>query len=89
MYKLVYDSATNSFHDNPKVNVKVPGFGDTSSVEYLNPGLIDTFEYFHDMVEYFVDSALGQKSTFLSKICLENIKFRQNLNFLSLYHSHL
>ena len=24
-------------------------------MEYLNPGLIDTIEYFHKIVDYFVD----------------------------------
>ena len=62
-YRLVYDPTTNSFHDNAKVNIKVPGFGDTSSVEYLNPGLIDTVEYFHDMVEYFVDRGYKRGQT--------------------------
>ena len=46
------------------MNIKVPGFGDTSSVEYLNPGLLkDTIEYFHDMVEYFVDRGYKRGKT--------------------------
>ena len=52
---MEYDPSDNTFHDNPKVHIKVPGFGDTLSVEYLNPGWIDTIEYYHEMVEYFVD----------------------------------
>ena len=54
-YRLVFDPTTDSFHDNNKVKIKVPGFGDTSSVEYLNPGLIYKRAYLNEMVDYFVD----------------------------------
>ena len=62
-YRLVYNPKTNSFHDNKKVKIKVPGFGKTSSVEYLNPGLINTFQYFHKTVDYFVDRGYKRGKT--------------------------
>ena len=62
-HRLEYDPSDNTFHDNREVHVKVPGFGDTSSVEYLSPGLIDTFEYFHKTVEYFVDRGYKRGET--------------------------
>uniref|UniRef100_A0A6A7FRB0 Group XV phospholipase A2-like n=1 Tax=Hirondellea gigas TaxID=1518452 RepID=A0A6A7FRB0_9CRUS len=34
--KLVYDSITRTTHDPRGVSVRVPGFGNTSTVEYLN-----------------------------------------------------
>ena len=55
LYRLVFDLEAQSFHDNPRVNIQVPGFGSTSGVEYLNPGLINTVQYFHKFVKYFVD----------------------------------
>ena len=35
----------------------MPGFGETSSIEYLDPSLkfFETTNYFHDMVQWFVD----------------------------------
>ena len=53
--RLKYDVSTNSYYNNSHVKIHVPGFGKTSGVEYLDPGLIDLIPYMHDMVEYFVD----------------------------------
>ena len=53
--RLRYDANTNSYHNNTEVKIHVPGFGGTSSIEYLIPGLSKSIEYFHGMVEYFVD----------------------------------
>ena len=60
---MEYDPSDNTFHDYPGVHIKVPGFGDTSSVEYLNPGFIDSFEYFHKTVKYFVDRGYKRGET--------------------------
>ncbi|XP_064389586.1 phospholipase A2 group XV-like isoform X3 [Halichondria panicea] len=60
---LRYDANTNSYHNNTKVEIHVPGFGGTSSVEYLNPGLMNTLPYFHDTVKYFVDRSYKRGKT--------------------------
>ena len=54
-HRLLYDSETNSFHNNTNVKIRVPSFGKTDGVEFLTTGFIDLLPYFHDMVEYFVD----------------------------------
>ena len=55
LYRLVYNQGAGTFQDiDDDVTIRVPGFGGTSRVEYLNPGLINTVQYFHRFVEYFV-----------------------------------
>ena len=44
-FRLVYDESTKAVKNAPGVETRVPGFGDTSSIEYL-----DT----NDLVKYFV-----------------------------------
>ncbi len=63
IFRLRYDANTNSYHNNTKVEIHVPGFGGTSSVEYLNPGLMNTLPYFHDTVKYFVDRSYKRGKT--------------------------
>ena len=58
MCRLKYDEDTRSFQNNTNVRIIVPGFGETSSVEYLSPNFIlakfKDFRYFDRLVEYFV-----------------------------------
>ena len=41
--------------NTPGVFIRVPGFGDTSSIEYLDPALSHPGEYFAPFVESLVD----------------------------------
>lgn len=53
--RLEFDNTTKQYHEIPGVEIKAPGFGDTDTVEYLDPSLkIDTTNYFHNMVDYLV-----------------------------------
>lgn len=47
----MYDEATNEYHNNEGVQVRVPGFGGTETVEYLSPHL--NISYFYKFVSYF------------------------------------
>lgn len=44
VFRLIYDSVLHSTSAPPGVNVRVPGFGQTYSVEYLDPGKRDVGE---------------------------------------------
>ena len=67
MCRLKYDESTRSFQNNTNVEIVVPGFGDTSSVEYLTPNFILTkfkdLKYFRRMVKYFVDRGYKRGKT--------------------------
>ena len=54
--RLVYDPATGKYNPPKGVQTRVPGFGQTSTVEYLDPAtpLLTFTQYFHDLVEHFV-----------------------------------
>ncbi len=44
--KLVYDNVTHTTRNNDGVDVRVPGFGNSSSVEYLDPSMNSVSVYF-------------------------------------------
>jgi len=57
--KLVYDAKTRRSRNMPGVSTRVPGWGSTSSVEYLDPSwsawlLADAGNYMHTLVEHLV-----------------------------------
>ena len=53
-----YDPSTKTFSSTEGVEIETRDFGNTSSVEFLDPSLdIELTNYFHDMVERF--SKLG------------------------------
>jgi len=57
--KLVYDNTTKSSGNVAGVTTRVPGWGSTSSVEYLDPSwsawvLADAGNYMHSLVEHLV-----------------------------------
>ena len=56
-FRLSYDSTTGEYGSAPGVETRVPGFGHTSSIEYLDPNtkFWSVTNYFHDMVKHFVD----------------------------------
>jgi lysophospholipase-3 len=50
--RLWYNSTTHTTHNTPGVDTRVPGFGDTSSVEYLDAR--GSVHYFHAIVQDLV-----------------------------------
>ena len=56
-YRLHFDSTTGEYFNAPGVETRVPGFGNTTSVENLDPTakLESKTAYFDLMVQRFVD----------------------------------
>ena len=56
LLRLIYDPATNQYNNSPSVDIRVPGFGNTSSVEYLSTDGMDVpvTAYMNELVDYFV-----------------------------------
>lgn len=52
LYRLVYDKATNTVHNAPGVETRVPGFGQTNTIEYLDTN--NLIKYFKPMVDALV-----------------------------------
>jgi hypothetical protein len=48
---MVYNASTGSFASPPGVSIRVPGFGNMSSIEYLDPSLKVVGSYFNTFVE--------------------------------------
>ena len=55
--RLQYNSTTKQYSSAPGVETRIPGFGHTFSIEYLDPNTkwFSTTNYFHNMVQHFVD----------------------------------
>ena len=52
--KLVYDPVTHRSSDNPGVETRIPGFGNTSTVEYLDPSQRFFSVYFANLVTQLI-----------------------------------
>lgn len=57
--KLVYDNRTRTTRNPDGVNLRIPGFGGTESVEWLDPSHASTGSYFHPITDMLV--SLGHK----------------------------
>ena len=55
--RLKYEPTTGEYVNNRGVETRIPDFGGTSSIEYMDPDtkFFETTDYFHDMVQWFVD----------------------------------
>lgn len=54
--KLVYDDKTRTTQSPPGVSIRIPGFGNTSTVEYVDPSQVSVTGYFNILVEEMVKS---------------------------------
>lgn len=55
--RLLYDNVSHVTHNTPGVEIRVPGFGDTPTVEWLDPFhpiFSSKFSYFNYLVEFLV-----------------------------------
>lgn len=55
--KLVYDNVTRTTSNSKGVEIRIPGFGDTTSIEWLDPSEAFPGAYFKDIANTLV--ALG------------------------------
>lgn len=55
--RLKYEPTTGEYVNNRGVETRIPDFGGTSSIEYLDEDtkFFETTDYFHDMIQWFVD----------------------------------
>ena len=52
--RLQYDSSTNTYTNSTGVEVRVPGFGNTDTVEFLDNDHSAYSAYFHTFVQHYV-----------------------------------
>lgn len=52
--RLLYDPETRKTHNPPGVSIRVPGFGNTSTVEYVDPSQVSLAGYFNVLVAEMV-----------------------------------
>jgi lysophospholipase III len=52
--KLTYNATTRKTSNSPGVLTRVPGFGNTSSVEWLDPSEMSPTKYFYNIGETLV-----------------------------------
>ncbi|KAK7891969.1 hypothetical protein WMY93_023932 [Mugilogobius chulae] len=63
--RLIYNRTTHTSSSPPGVEIRVPGFGQTYSLEYLDPSKQSVGLYFFTIVQQLVE--LGYKRTMTSK----------------------
>lgn len=52
--RLVYDNTTRKTSNSPGVDIIAPGFGNTTTVEYVDPSNLSVTGYYNELVAYFV-----------------------------------
>jgi lysophospholipase-3 len=53
--RLEYDNVTRQTYNSPGVETRVPGFGNSSTVEWLDPSEASPGAYFHNIAEMMVN----------------------------------
>ncbi|KAK3247169.1 hypothetical protein CYMTET_43324 [Cymbomonas tetramitiformis] len=61
--RLVYDESTESFSNSPGVQTRVPGYGDTKTIENLDPTLKSSSSYFAPLVQALADKGYVRNSS--------------------------
>lgn len=61
--KLLYDNKTRTTRNNHGVHLKIPDFGNTTSVEYLDVGKSSYALYFGNMVDALIDMGYERKKS--------------------------
>lgn len=52
--RLIYNNVSRQTYNPPGVYLRVPGFGNTSSIEYVDPSQVRVSGYFNTLVSSFV-----------------------------------
>ncbi|XP_035211136.1 phospholipase A2 group XV-like [Stegodyphus dumicola] len=52
--RMVYDNETRTTSNSPGVDIRVPGFGNTTSVDWLDPSEISPSSYFVNIIDILV-----------------------------------
>ena len=55
--RLEYNNITRTSHNPPGVYIRVPGFGQTETIEYLDPLKLSALGYFNNLVDKLVKNA--------------------------------
>ena len=53
---MIYDNVTKTYSNVPGVQMRVPYFGNTTGIEYLDPATTYVAEYFGSFVHALVDT---------------------------------
>ena len=61
----MYNTTTDGYNNTPGVEIRVPGFGGTETVEYLSTGgdKLSITAYMNDLVDYFVKKGYDREKT--------------------------
>ncbi|XP_015784283.1 group XV phospholipase A2 [Tetranychus urticae] len=63
--RLVYDNVTRKTSNSPGVDIRVPGFGNTTSVEYVDPSQVSVSGYYNQLVKVMVEMGYSRGNTIL------------------------
>ena len=63
--RLVYDITTDGYNNTPGVEIRVPGFGETKTVEYLSSedNAMPSTAYMKEIVNFFVERGYVRNKT--------------------------
>ncbi|XP_074597419.1 lysosomal phospholipase A and acyltransferase-like isoform X2 [Brevipalpus obovatus] len=63
--RLVYDNVTRKTSNSPGVDIRIPGFGTTDTIEYLDPSHYGVTGYFNILVEGLLKMGYNRSFTLL------------------------
>lgn len=87
--RLVYDNVTRTTHSPPGVDIRVPGWGNSSAVEFIDPSLSSFGAYFKSVADVLVGAGLERDVSIrgapydFRKAPNENTEFFTKLKFLT------